>query len=83
MKYGYARASIDDQSAALQVTALKRPGAKRFSRMKGFQARRRTDGACGCLKALQPGDKLTVWKLDRLGRSSRDLVSLMTSAPVA
>jgi len=30
-----------------------------------------------CLKALQPGDTLIVWKLDRLGRSLRDLIHLL------
>jgi DNA invertase Pin-like site-specific DNA recombinase len=30
-----------------------------------------------CLKALEPGDTLTVWKLDRLGRSLRDLIAML------
>ena len=30
-----------------------------------------------CLKALRPGDTLTVWKLDRLGRSLRDLITML------
>jgi DNA invertase Pin-like site-specific DNA recombinase len=30
-----------------------------------------------CLKALKPGDTLTVWKLDRLGRAARDLLNLL------
>jgi len=32
-----------------------------------------------CLKALQPSDTLTVWKLDRLGRSLRDLIAMLDS----
>jgi hypothetical protein len=30
-----------------------------------------------CLKTLQPGDTLTVWKLDRLGRSLRELITIL------
>jgi DNA invertase Pin-like site-specific DNA recombinase len=30
-----------------------------------------------CLKTLQPGDTLMVWKLDRLGRSLRDLITML------
>jgi len=35
-----------------------------------------------CLKALGEGDTLTVWKLDRLGRSLRDLISLLDELQV-
>jgi DNA invertase Pin-like site-specific DNA recombinase len=62
MKYGYARVSTDDQNAGLQLAALKKAGAgKVFT----------------CLKTLKSGDTLMVWKLDRLGRSLRDLIVML------
>src|SRR4029453_7163649 len=49
----------------------RRPGAGRSSRTKASPALTR------CLKALRPGDTLIVWKLDRLGRNLRDLITLL------
>ena len=40
MKYGYARVSTEEQNPALQLAALKRQGAKRFSSTKGYRERR-------------------------------------------
>jgi DNA invertase Pin-like site-specific DNA recombinase len=68
MKYGYARVSTDDQSPALQLAALKRAGCKTIFRNEGLSgATAQCPALARCLKALQPGDTLTVWKLDRLG----------------
>ena len=49
--------------------------ANRDSRRNSSHARR--PGLAKCLKALTQGDALTVWKLDRLGRSLRDLITLL------
>ena len=78
MKYGYARVSTDDQSPALQLTALKRAGCKTIFKDEGLSgATTKRPDLTRCLKALQPGDTLTVWKLDRLGRSLRDLITML------
>jgi len=78
MKYGYARVSTDDQSPALQLAALKRAGCKPFSKTRGFREPRSSALPLpSCLKTLQEGDTLTVWKLDRLGRSLRDLIAML------
>jgi DNA invertase Pin-like site-specific DNA recombinase len=46
--------------------------------MTAYQVRPRTALPCGrCLKKLEPGDTLIVWKLDRLGRSLRDLITML------
>ena len=78
MKYGYARVSTDDQSTALQLAALKRAGCKTFFKDEGLSgATTKRPALLRCLKALQDGDTLIVWKLDRLGRSLRDLIAML------
>ena len=78
MNYGYARVSTDDQNTALQRRRCSRPGARRSSRTKASPARRsKRPALTRCLKALRPGDTLIVWKLDRLGRNLRDLITLL------
>lgn len=77
MLVGYARVSTADQNPALQIDAL---NAARCSVI--FE-----ETACGadderpqlkkCLKKLQPGDTLVVWKLDRLARSVIKLATLV------
>ena len=81
MKYGYARVSTEDQNLALQLAALKKAGCttKTIFKDDGLS------GATGikrpalllCLKKLKAGDTLIVWKLDRLGRSLRDLITML------
>jgi DNA invertase Pin-like site-specific DNA recombinase len=77
MKYGYARISTEDQNPALQLAALKKAGCKTIFKdeLSGATVKRRA--LLRCLNALQPGDTLTVWKLDRLGRSLRDLITML------
>jgi len=78
MKYGYARVSTDDQSTALQLAALKRAGCKTLFKDQGLSgATTKRPALLRCLKALQDGDTLIVWKLDRLGRSLRDLIAML------
>jgi Enterobacteriaceae phage serine recombinase len=82
MKYGYARVSTDDQDPALQLAALKKSGCRQTFTDHGISgATTKRPALARCLKALEYGDTLTVWKLDRLGRSVRDLlnISCMTS----
>src|SRR5215831_18540035 len=78
MKYGYARLSTDDQNPALQLAALKRAGCKIMFKDEGLSgATIKRPALLRCLKQLQPGDALIVWKLDRLGRSLRDLITML------
>jgi DNA invertase Pin-like site-specific DNA recombinase len=75
MKYGYARVSTDDQNTDLQLSALKRAGCKRNFVDEGKSGATMSRPALQrCLKQLERGDTLIVWKLDRLGRSVRDVV---------
>jgi len=78
MKYGYARVSTDDQTPALQLAALKKTGCKTIFKDEGVSGTISNRPALSrCIKKLEPGDTLIVWKLDRLGRSLRDLILLL------
>jgi len=80
VKYGYARVSTDDQNPALQLAALKRVGCHSKSVFKddGLSgATTKRPALLRCPKTLQHGDTLIVWKLDRLGRSLRDLITML------
>src|SRR5262249_52701841 len=77
LKVGYCRVSTDDQSPDLQLTALKRAGCKKIFTDKASGATTKRPELAKCLKALDAGDTLIVWKLDRLGRSLRDLIGLL------
>src|SRR5208283_1189960 len=78
MKYGYARVSTDDQTPALQLAALKKAGCKTVFKDDGLSgATAKRPALLRCLKKLEAGDTLIVWKLDRLGRSLRDLIAML------
>jgi DNA invertase Pin-like site-specific DNA recombinase len=78
MKHGYARTSTDDQTTALQLAALRQAGCHPIHEDKGVSgAHSQRPALSRCLAALQSGDTLIVWKLDRLGRRLRDLMVLL------
>jgi len=80
MKYGYARVSTEDQTPALQLASLKKAGCKTIFKDDGLSgATTKRPALLRCLKKLEHGDTLTVWKLDRLGRSLRDLITMLES----
>ena len=70
---GYARVSTEGQDATLQVDALNQAGAIRVFVDVASSARSRPQLEAA-IDYLRPGDVLTVWRLDRLGRSVRDLI---------
>ena len=78
---GYARVSKSDESQVLdyQIDALIAGGVLRERIYTDRASGRREDrpGLEECLKALQPGNVLVVWKLDRLGRSVSHLIALV------
>ena len=78
MLLGYARVSTDDQQLDLQRDALMASGCDRLftDTMSGVQAAR--PGLDEALAFLRSGDTLVVWRLDRLGRSLKALIELMT-----
>ena len=82
MKIGYARVSTDEQNSNLQTDALKAAGCERIFTDKASGANAKRSELAKCLKALAAGDTLIVWKLDRLGRSLRDLIGLLDELKV-
>lgn len=78
MKLGYARVSTDLQNPDLQLDALHSAGCDRIwtDRVSGAVLARPELEAL--IDHARPGDTVIVWKLDRLGRSVKDLVALMT-----
>lgn len=76
---GYARVSTQDQDLALQIDALIRCGVAKelIFTDKASGAKHQRPGLDTCLDELQGGDILLVWRLDRLGRSMRHLVTLI------
>jgi DNA invertase Pin-like site-specific DNA recombinase len=77
-KIGYARVSTLDQNLDLQLEDLKLAGCERIYQEKASGKTTDRPQLDNCLKALRPGDKLVVWKLDRLGRSLPDLVKIVS-----
>lgn len=75
IKIGYARISTLDQNSQLQRDALKNAGCEKIyvDQISGTVAHR--PGLDEIKKQLRAGDTLVVWRLDRLGRSLRDLIN--------
>ncbi len=75
---GYARVSTADQNMALQLDALRAAGVDRVFRDQGVSGSTLSrPGLDLCLDHLREGDVLTVWKLDRLGRSTRHVLAVI------
>lgn len=77
VKIGYARVSTLDQKLDLQMQALKKAGCKRIFREKVSGVSRQRPEFQRMLEQLRDGDTVIVWKLDRLARSTRDLLETM------
>lgn len=76
MLIGYARVSTQDQNLDLQLEALTNAGCKKLFHEKTSGSRAERPEFSKALEALREGDTLVVWKLDRLGRSVKNLVDL-------
>jgi DNA invertase Pin-like site-specific DNA recombinase len=77
MLIGYARVSTQDQNLELQREALTKAGCQKVFEDKLSGARTDRPGLSKILEMLRKGDTLVVWKLDRLGRSVKQLVDLV------
>jgi DNA invertase Pin-like site-specific DNA recombinase len=79
MKYGYARVSTDGQSVDAQVRQLTKAGCKKVFREVASGAKTDRTQLRRLLDQLDEGDVLMVTRLDRLARSTRDLLNTLAA----
>ena len=77
MKVGYARVSREEQHLELQVDALNKAGCEQIFTEKIKSVKDQRPQLEQALKYVRPGDTLVVWRLDRLGRSLKNLLEIM------
>ena len=74
MHIGYARVSTEDQHLHLQIDALQKAGCEKIFKDEMSGAKTERPGLREALDFVRQGDTLVVWRLDRLGRSLKDLI---------
>jgi DNA invertase Pin-like site-specific DNA recombinase len=74
MHIGYARVSTHDQNLHLQQDALRAAGCEKIFVDEVSGTLKERPGLTKTLEVLRKGDTLVVWRLDRLGRSLKDLI---------
>jgi DNA invertase Pin-like site-specific DNA recombinase len=77
--YGYARVSTDGQTLDVQLAALRAAGAEKVFSEKQSGAKTNRAALGRALAALGAGDVLLVTRLDRLARSTRDLLNVLAT----
>ncbi len=83
MLFGYARVSTDDQNLNLQKDALKEIGCERIFEDTVSGAKVERTGLTALMNALRAGDTVVIWRLDRLGRSLKNLIELVETLETA
>ncbi|MUL39487.1 recombinase family protein [Gloeocapsopsis dulcis] len=79
MLIGYARVSSLDQNLDLQIDALDKAGCDRLFTDTSSGAKDDRPGLHNALSHLRPGDTLVVWRLDRLGRNLKHLITTVSN----
>lgn len=77
MLIGYARVSTTDQNLDLQLDALRRVGCERIFEDQASGTKAKRPGLDRCIQAVEAGDTLIVWRLDRLARSLLKLLEML------
>ena len=77
MQIGYARVSTDDQNLDLQRDALQQAGCERVFEDTASGAKAERVGLVALMEVLRAGDTVVIWRMDRLGRSLKDLIALV------
>lgn len=78
MKIGYARVSTQDQNLDMQIDALKNAGCEIIFEEKVSGKSKDRPELKKLFEKIRKDDTVVVWKLDRLGRSLKDLIDLIT-----
>lgn len=77
MKVGYARVSTKDQNWQLQIEALEKAGCEEIYKEKISGSTRNRPELDRMIQQFRKGDELFVWRLDRLGRSLKNIIDLV------
>jgi DNA invertase Pin-like site-specific DNA recombinase len=75
---GYARVSTEDQNLFMQLDALQKAGCEKIYQEKISRTQVVRPGLEEMMSQFRKGDILVVWKLDRLGRSLKELIHLVS-----
>ena len=78
-KIGYARVSTNDQDPELQIQALKEIGCTKIFTETASGVAKSRPKLTNCLDYLREHDTLVIYKLDRLGRSTKDIINIANS----
>lgn len=78
MIFGYARVSTKDQSLDLQIDGLKKEGCEEVFSEKLSGRNKNKPKLSELISKLRKGDVVMVYSLDRLGRTSKELISLLS-----
>ncbi|MEP1035520.1 recombinase family protein [Ekhidna sp.] len=78
MNFGYARVSTKDQNLDLQIDALKKAGCSEVFSEKASGRKESRPQLDSLISKLREGDTLVVYSLDRLGRTSKQLINLLS-----
>ena len=79
MKVGYARVSTQEQTLDLQMDALKQKGCETIYSDIVSGVKVVKPAFEKMLSFMREGDTIVIWKLDRLGRSTKDLIELVAT----
>lgn len=77
MNIGYARVSTADQTIDLQKDALAAAGCEKIYSDTASGSKTDRQGLADAMQQLRKGDVLVVWRLDRLGRTLKQLIELV------
>lgn len=77
MKIGYARVSTHEENLDDQIKALKEAGCEEVFTDKVSSIKAERPGLEEALNFMREGDKFIVWRLDRLARSLKELITLV------
>jgi DNA invertase Pin-like site-specific DNA recombinase len=78
LKVGYARVSTREQTLDLQMDALKKAGCTKIYSETVSGAKAERPALTKLLDNVRAGDVLVIWKLDRLGRSLKNLIEIVS-----
>src|SRR4051812_12847633 len=77
MKIGYARVSTNDQNLDLQINELQKAGCEKIYQEKVSGKLKDRPELESMMNQLRSGDQVIVWKLDRIGRSLKNLIEIV------